>query len=289
MKKSPLLIMKQSGKTFYFASLWLSKRVREDVAIAYSFCRAVDDIADQYPPDAARHETLSSILTALSSDTDQQPEFQPICSLLNRFPSIKESLAAVVRACQEDDGSIVIKSSKDLERYSLGVAGNVGRIMLPILGGSFHEGEAAAINLGVAMQLTNIARDVLTDLKVGRVYLPTQWLDGVDLRFLTVAEAASNPRVINAVRRLLQFADSFYSSGIAGLCHINSRERYAIHVGAECYRAIGSLVIKDGRLVERAVVPLTGKVKIAASLIFRFLVENSFLVEGHRHGKENRH
>jgi phytoene synthase len=281
--------MKQSGKTFYFASLWLSKRVREDVAIAYSFCRAVDDLADQHPPDVARNENLTSIFTALSSDTNQQTELQPICSLIKRFPSIKEPLAALVRACQEDDGSTIINSSQDLERYSLGVAGNVGRILLPILGGSVREGETAAINLGIAMQLTNIARDVLTDLKIGRVYLPTQWLDGVDLRFLTVAEAASDPKVIKAVRRLLQFADSFYTSGIAGLCHINSRERYAIHVGAECYRSIGSLVIKDGRLVERAIVPLTGKIKIAASLIVRFLVESSFLVEGHRHGEENRH
>jgi phytoene synthase len=273
--KDPLLIMKQAGKTFYFASFWLSKRAREHVAVIYSFCRSVDDYADAYPLHPQRNHKLDSIYTALITSDHSCGELRPIFQLFDRYPSIREPLAALVRACREDDGQRVINSDEDLKHYSRGVAGNVGLIMFPLLGGSGRDGLSAASNLGIAMQLTNIARDVLSDLKVGRVYLPHNWLDGADLRAMTVAEAASDHKVISATVRVLELAECFYRSGLDGLYHIESRERFAIRVAAECYRAIGSCVIKNDQLTERATVPLLGKFAIVASLIFNLLRHQS--------------
>jgi phytoene synthase len=275
VNKTPLLIMKQAGKTFYFASFWLSKRARDHVAVVYSFCRSVDDFADAYPPDPQRNAKLDSIYAALIRPDHSFAELQPIFQMFERYPSIREPLAALVRACREDDGLLVINSEEDLKHYSRGVAGNVGLIMLPLLGGSGRDGMSAATNLGIAMQLTNIARDVLSDLKVGRIYLPQNWLDGADLRSMTVSEAASDHRVISATGRVLELAEYFYRSGIDGLSHIKRSERFAIRVGAECYRAIGYIVIKNGQLIDRAIVPLISKFAIVASLIFNLLRRRS--------------
>ncbi len=279
VNKTPLLIMKQAGKTFYFATFWLSKRAREQVAIVYSFCRSVDDCADTYPPDPQRNAKLDSVYTALITTDHSCAELRPIFELFERHPSTREPLAALVRACREDDGRLVVNSDEDLKHYSRGVAGNVGLIMFPILGGSGKDGLLAATNLGIAMQLTNIARDVLSDLKVGRIYLPQNWLDGADLGSMTVAEAAADRKVVSATGRVLELAEYFYRSGLDGLSHIKSRERFAIRVAAECYRAIGSRVIQNHQLTERATVPLRGKFAIVASLIFNVLRQRSSLLD----------
>jgi phytoene synthase len=275
MTKTPLLIMRQAGKTFYFASFWLSKRVREQVAVIYSFCRSVDDYADANPPDPQRNTGLDSIYEALINSDFEHAELRPILQLFEIYPSIREPLAALVRACREDDGDLVIISDEDLKLYARGVAGNVGLVMLPLLGGSGRDGLSAATNLGIAMQLTNIARDVISDLKVGRVYLPQNWLDGADLKSMTVAEAASDHRVISATRQMLRLAEDFYQSGLSGLSHINSRERFAIRVAAECYRAIGLNVIRNDRLNERAIVPIWSKFAIVAALICNLFRQQS--------------
>jgi phytoene synthase len=139
--------------------------------------------------------------------------------------------------------------------------------MYPILGGRSQQGRAYAADLGVAMQCTNIARDVFEDLARGRVYLPSSWLSGRDVRELLDKGTSVEPVVVQAVEKLLRFAEERYAKGLSGLHYLAPQNRFAIKVAARCYAAIGDRVIRDNRLSrERAVVPFSRKVIMACKM-----------------------
>jgi phytoene synthase len=264
-------LISKAGKTFYFATLWLDRSVRYDAALAYDFCRAVDDIADGEMPPVARDQTLQEIGLAIATGDTNQRLVRPLAPLLDRHPEVNKPLAALVDACRVDDRSLRISNENDLERYAFGVAGNVGLIMYPILGGRAAAGRAHAADLGIAMQYTNIARDVFEDLAREREYLPSAWLEERPLRDLLAKQAESEQVVVEAVRRLLALADERYARGLSGLAYLAPENRFAIKVAARCYAAIGERVIRNGHLArERAVVPLARKIALACSLsLFR--------------------
>ena len=260
-------LISKAGKTFYFATLWLEKRVRFDAALAYDFCRSVDDIADAEPARPDRNEFLRETSEAVLRGDADQDLVRPLRPLLTRYPEIREPLAALVEACREDIPSLSISDEADLERYAFGVAGNVGLIMYPILGGRSPQGRSYAADLGMAMQCTNIARDVFEDLGRGRVYLPSSWLSGQDVRALLDEDSVIEPVVVQAVQKLLRFADDRYETGLSGLHYLAPQSRFAIKVAARCYAAIGGRVIRDNRLArERAVVPFSHKVIMACKM-----------------------
>ncbi len=257
-------LMTKAGKTFYFATLWLSDQARNDAAVAYSFCRKIDDVADGGLPEEQRDEYLRSVARAVRACDAGFPGLGKIVSLIERFPEIKGPLAALVDACREDTADLFICNESDVERYSHGVAGNVGLIMYPILGGVAPEGRSFAADLGIAMQCTNIARDVLEDLRRNRVYLPAEWLGGVDVRHILLGDPIVERRVVEAVQRLLGLARARYERGLSGLEYLEPRSRYAIKVAARCYQAIGDRVIRNGELARaRAVVPFYEKLLLA--------------------------
>lgn len=262
-----LRLMTRAGKTFYFATLWLPKRARYEAALAYNFCRAIDDIADAEPARADRDEILRRVAHAVSKRDPREELVKPLMPLLERYPEVIDPFVALVDACREDTTDLKINDERDLERYAHGVAGNVGLIMYPILGGSSTHGRALAADLGIAMQCTNIARDVREDLKRGRVYLPAQWLGGLNLSYSLDERALTDARVVEAVRRLLAFAHERYSRGLSGINYLAPHSRYAIRVAARCYAAIGERVIQGGSLArERAVVPLSQKIVLACKV-----------------------
>jgi phytoene synthase len=262
-----LRVMTRAGKTFYFATLWLQKQVRHDAALAYNFCRAVDDIADAEPVRADRDDYLSALARSVSAADPRDRLVRPLIPLIERYPEIVRPLVALVDACREDTPALRIQDEVDLERYAHGVAGNVGLIMYPILGGSLPEGRMPAADLGIAMQCTNIARDVLEDIKRDRVYLPSIWLKGADPRDLLQENSLSESLVVDAVRRLLAFASERYTRGLKGLHYLAPENRFSIRVAAQCYAAIGARVMVNDRLArERAVVPLSQKILLACRM-----------------------
>lgn len=261
-----LRLMTRAGKTFFFATLWLGQRMRQDAAIAYSFCRQVDDIADSQEANSWRDSFLTDVARMIRTGHREAPLVENVLGLIDRFPTIREPLAALVEACRDDTDSLVIRDESDLERYAHGVAGNVGLVMYPILGGTDSQGMRPAADLGIAMQYTNIARDVREDFGRGRVYLPSSWLDSVSTREELLNERGAHQTVIDAVSRLLLLARERYERGMSGVHYLAPESRYAIKVAARCYAAIGDRVIRDGRLVaERAVVPFRSKVALALS------------------------
>lgn len=259
----PLRHMARGGKTFYFASLWLNRSIRNDAAVAYSFCRMVDDIADNLPSGDERSVLLRTILDAITSNDQTNPETRGMLGLISRFPQIKAPVQALIQACATDGQGIRIENTSQLVRYSHGVAGTVGLIMYPILGGKAPEGQQYAADLGIAMQCTNIARDVLADLKDNRIYLPQEWLQFADLQGLHRNDPLVEASAVSAVRKLLALSEEYYERGLQGLSYLHPHCRFAIRVAANCYAAIGQRVIQNNRLSrQRAVVPLHAKLMI---------------------------
>jgi phytoene synthase len=262
--KHEMQLISKAGKTFYFATFWLNKSVRLDAARAYNFCRTVDDIADDNPARPDRDTYLQRVQAAVLQDDDSHELVRPLTSLLARYEEIRAPLADLVQACQSDRPDLIINDEHELENYAHGVAGNVGLIMYPILGGRSQLGRSFASDLGIAMQYTNIARDVVEDLNQGRAYLPMSWLPGITLTDSRGITPDREAYVVNAIRKLLNMAEERYLRGISGLNYLAPENRFAIRVAAQCYRAIGQRVLSRSKLSRRrAVVSMHHKVFIA--------------------------
>lgn len=262
--------MARAGKTFFFASLWLDRRRRDQASVAYAFCRMVDDLADELPIGEERQAALWRLKNALIARDSTCPDAAGVVELAREFPEILTPLIDLVDACASDVPGVAIQTEEDLFAYAHGVAGNVGLIMYPILGGRVLEGRRAADALGIAMQCTNIARDVILDARNGRCYLPREWLGGLCVEEILSHERASNDVIAQAVSRLLEVAAQQYAIGLDGLRYLSPGSRFAIRVAADCYAAIGARVVRDNRLIhERAVVSFGAKCGLTARAAFR--------------------
>jgi phytoene synthase len=163
----------------------------------------------------------------------------------------------------------------DVQDYAARVAGSVGAMMALLMGVRSASGLARACDLGVAMQLSNIARDVGEDARLGRLYLPRQWLQeaGVDPD-AWLARPVFNPAIGSVVRRLLDSADELYARVGAGVAQLPAPCRPGIQAARYLYAAIGHQVARNGlnAVDRRAVVPAPRKLALlimalAASLV----------------------
>ncbi|RZA14198.1 MAG: phytoene/squalene synthase family protein, partial [Proteobacteria bacterium] len=174
----------------------------------------------------------------------------------------------------------------DLEIYCYRVAGVVGVMMSHIMGIKDQKAYRHAIDLGLAMQLTNICRDVVTDAKIGRVYLPELWL--VDAQIEPTPEALLNPKnhpeVVSIVKLLLERADSLYASGDKGLKYLPLRCALAVSIAREVYAAIGDEVLRRGVHAwdHRVWIPLPRKIFLGFKGIMKALGTIPYRLRKHK-------
>ena len=239
-------VLARSGRTFHLASRLLPRQMREDAAALYAFCRAMDDLADGGEPGAAapEHGALADALAALRRDPSS-PEAAAMgwpVELEARFPYLSRIAVRLTEALAADAGPCRIATQAALQQYAFGVAGTVGLMMCRILGAP-PEGAEAASHLGIAMQMSNIVRDVAEDFGRDRIYLPSVWIAPEQV---AAALAGGDPApLIAATRRLLALADEFYADAEAGMHYLPSRARLGIRAAAACYREIGVAVSRD--------------------------------------------
>ena len=135
-----------------------------------------------------------------------------------------------------------IQNKEELIKYSYHVAGTVGLMMSQIIGVKNEKAGKSAIDLGIGMQLTNIARDVCEDAKMKRIYLPADWIPDISLKNLNdLDELSSNKdkEISNAINRVISLSEKFYQNGYAGLKYIPISARLGIFIAANIYRGIG--------------------------------------------------
>ena len=214
-----------------------------DAARLYAFCRLLDDMADgDIENGPARLAAIrADMLAGRPGDDPALRAFMPLMAE-KRFPP--DVLIALIDGLLEDQAEVVlIADEAALLRYAYRVAGTVGLLMCHVLDCHAPLARAHAIDLGIAMQLTNIARDVMEDAQMNRRYLPGTWVG--DAGPADILAAASDPegavaaQVRAAVARLLSLADRFYSSGAEGYRYLPWRAHMSIAVAARVYRQIG--------------------------------------------------
>ena len=147
-----------------------------------------------------------------------------------------------------DQQNVRVTDEKELIDYSYKVAGTVGLMMLPIINTKDAEARKHAIDLGIAMQLTNIARDVYEDAKMNRLYLPKEWLGQVSVSDLIDNKLDDQKkRLIElSIKNLIELSDKFYANGFSGMKFIPLRTRLAIFFAAKIYKGIGEKIKSGG-------------------------------------------
>lgn len=271
-----LALLRDGSKSFYAASLLLPKRLRADVYALYAFCRVADDLVDRAanaaPAVAAVRERLHALY---SGATACGPVERAFADLLTRHPLPIEAPAALVEGFAWDAERRVYETISDLRAYGMRVAGAVGVMMTLLMGVRSAEALARASDLGVAMQLTNIARDVGDDARAGRLYLPREWLraEGVDAE-AWLANPVPCPQIARVTQRLLEEADRLYRRAEQGIALLPADVRPAIWAARRIYAEIGAQTRRNGldSVTRRAVVSKRRKLALVAAAMVSSLI-----------------
>lgn len=283
LHQDPGGLMADHGKSFHFASMIFTKERFLQIAKLYKVCRYIDDAADELEPKEAQKALaeIKAVLDPSESLTQsrgaQEGVFAKMVAELETYGVTKPQLLELVAGAQFDADGGEILTDGDLILYSYRVAGVVGLMMCPLLGVKDSAGHRHAIDLGVAMQLTNICRDVLEDAKMQRVYLARQRWQAAGLTMEQLAEHGATPNALKAiVADTLALAERYYRSGYAGLSYIPFRPRLCILLAGEIYRHIGLklLALECPVLQGRVFVPWPQKLWITLKTLPKLLRPN---------------
>lgn len=261
-------LMRGGSKTFFAASLLLPARVRAPASALYAFCRLADDEIDLGDNAAAAMHGLQQRLDAVYAGRPRAIDVdRALACVVHHHRIPRELLDALLEGFLWDAAGRRYETLADLHAYGARVAGTVGAMMALVMGSRDEAALARACDLGVAMQLTNIARDVGEDARNGRLYLPRRWLAeaGIDADAWLAAPRFS-AAIAGVVARLLAAADALYQRSEHGIARLPRDCRPAIHAARLVYAEIGREVERRGHdsVTQRAVVPRARKLALLA-------------------------
>ena len=266
-------VLSGGSRTFRAASLLLPRRVRDPATALYAFCRAADDAidldaADQNGDKAAALARLRSGLDAIyAGRPPPTPADRALAEVVARHAIPRALLDGLLEGFAWDAEGRRYDDLAGLHAYAARVAGTVGAAMALLMGARSPAAVARACDLGVAMQLTNIARDVGEDARAGRLYLPRDWLReaGIDPD-AWLARPVHNPALASVVQRLLRAAEALYARADAGIAALPPDCRPGIGAARRLYAEIGREVERFGcdAVTRRASVPLARKAGLLA-------------------------
>jgi phytoene synthase len=272
-------ITRTHAKSFYFASHVLPRQKRLSAYAVYAFCRradnAVDGVDARLPEDRAQ-KNITDIHSQLDAVFDPSGTLEePLCALRDtvlRYRIPRQYFRDLLRGVEMDLTKTRYETFEDLKEYCYCVASVVGLMMTRIFGLTSEMALQNAVDLGTAMQLTNILRDVKEDHAMGRVYLPQEDLS----RFGYTEEDLNRGQVNDAFVSLMRFeisrAREYYRSAEQGIPFLaDPGSRYCVRLMSATYEGILDR-IEEGMyniFSHRAHVPLGGKLRVAAHLLFR--------------------
>ncbi|MBS2011560.1 MAG: phytoene/squalene synthase family protein [Deltaproteobacteria bacterium] len=262
-------LLRAGSKSFSAASRLLPEGVRHRATVLYAFCRVADDRIDDDP--AASRATLEAMRARLDRAYAGRPDDDPVdralAALLEDTPIPRALPYALFEGMQWDLEGRRYETLEELYDYAARVAGTVGVMMTLVMGGRDEDVLARACDLGVAMQLTNVARDVGEDARRGRLYLPMAWMKraGIDPdAFLRHPEPSAS--LVIVVRDLLSHASALYERADHGIPLLPHDCRMAIRAARLVYSAIGDEIAAASydSVTRRAVVPSWRKMLLVA-------------------------
>ncbi len=249
-------ILAHHGRTFSRATRFLGPEQADRIALLYAFCRRIDDLVDDKPVDEGRL-ALASVRRDLAAGRSGDATVQGFLDLARARRFDMRVPDELLRGLEKDLGAVRIENEDELVRYAYRVAGTVGLLCCDVFGVDDAIARPFAIDLGIGMQLTNIARDVLEDAARDRIYVPRSWLPrGVSPTALREGRLRTRLEARVAVRRMLSLAERYYRSADHGMRALPPRARMAVLAASRNYEAIGDAIRRqrDGDWGERAVV-----------------------------------
>jgi phytoene synthase len=247
------------SRTFSLATRLLPARVRDDVYLLYWVCRRLDDLVDGGDPQASRR--IDEVRRWAQGGGLAGREEAVLEALATRHPELP--LSAVVDFCDGQESDLAPRSfetEEELDLYCYQVAGTVGRMMAAILGTGSPEADRHARALGIAMQRTNILRDLDEDIATGRIYVPRATLEATGTVDLVRGDRQE------LLKYEIALADGWYRVGEAGIALLASGGRQ-VRAAMLMYREILRQIERDGMGAvrpRRAVVPTSHKARLLA-------------------------
>lgn len=268
-------ITQKYARTFYFASPFLSKERRRAAFAVYALCRIADDYVDTNDPDAAYQELSKISLdidTAYAKGQLKDPLLLAFRDSIEKFDIPKNYFSDILAGMRMDLHKNRYANFDELYDYCYKVAGAVGLIMLQIFDADAHEAREYAVDLGVALQLTNIVRDIKEDYARGRIYLPQDEMHKFGITPEDIASHNLNQNFKELLMFQIQRARQYYCRSLAGLSFIkNKRSRFLILAIKRMYAAIlDTIEKKDFDIFSaRAQVSNLKKIALLSGIIFK--------------------
>ncbi len=234
-------IIREHSKTFYFATALLPSKKRYAIRALYAFCRASDDLVD-------REQTTLSDLNAwrasvvLPSEEQVNPVLKAWAQVRETYPINREYEKELLDGIEMDLNFQFYPTFEALRLYCYRVASTVGLLAIPIIGlakgASFQQAAPFAIELGIALQMTNILRDIGEDAQRNRVYLPLEDLRKFHLTPQDILDGVYDDRFIELMKFEIARTRALYLKALPGIAFLSDTARPAVGAAALLYRAI---------------------------------------------------
>ena len=241
----------KGSKSFAAASRLFDRTTRESAVMLYAWCRHCDDVVDEQElgrpgagnaelSPAARVEMLEAqTRSALAGEKQSEPAFAALQEAARRHSIPARYPLQHLSGFRMDLEERRYETIGDTLDYAYHVAGVVGVMMAHIMGARDPSVLDRASDLGIAFQLTNIARDIVEDAAIGRCYLPSAWLDEAGIPPGDVAAPRNRAALASVASRLLDLAEPYYASAAIGIAALPPRSAWAIATALGIYRQIG--------------------------------------------------
>lgn len=268
---------KSNAKTFSLAARFLNRERYEAVARLYAFCRHLDDLADNALA-GSNEKILFGIRQDILNNEAKDLLVQDLLLLKQDHEIPTELLLDFIDAIIADQYPREIASVDDLVRFSYGVASTVGLMMCYIFGVRNPNAFPFAIDLGVAMQISNICRDILEDAQRDRIYIPRELLNApITCRGIVDGDLEVRAIAYEAAQKLLLIADKYYASAAVGYGYLPRSVRHTIKIAARLYQAIGDKVkaSPDTYWRARSIVSRQTKISLIVRLYWQRMHEGS--------------
>ena len=249
-------LLKKHAKSFYWASFFLSSNTFDKCSSLYNFCRTLDDIVDDDNNLETKKEIFSKFKRDFENKNLDNQIIKDIWSVIDNENISKQIIKDLFDGVETDlKEKVVINSKKDLLVYSYRVAGTVGLMMSKILKVKNKEALKGAIDLGIAMQFTNIARDVCEDKARNRQYIDHDFL---------------------AIQKIISESQIFYENSFNSISNIPIRSRFSVIVARRIYRKIGDYILKQKNIdnynkAGKIYVPMVEKIIQTFLSVFDFI------------------
>ena len=236
-------VMQEHGKSFFWASWFLDKNTANKLFTVYALCRRLDDLVDTSNENSEAKEEIARVIS-LTNNNQYKETFEEFKSIDSKLHPRQDIIIEFLKGQLSDLDFRQPNDLGQLLKYCYRVAGVVGLMVCDVLDIRDSKLRYFAIDFGIAMQLTNISRDIKEDAQIGRVYLPKN-----ETASLAIGNFRSPSNtdliIINSSRdKLIKLADEYYQSGMYGINQLPIKIKRSFRVASNIYQGIGHKILQ---------------------------------------------